>query len=84
VTFSLQIKASAAKELKRINKPERLRIVDAIDRLPANPYIGKSLKGELSGLRRIRAGDYRVIYEIHEQQVVILIVRVAHRKDAYR
>jgi len=84
VTFSLQIKSSAARELKRINKPERLRIVSAIDNLPGNPYIGKSLKGELSGLRRIRIGDYRVIYEIHAQQVVILIIRVAHRKDAYR
>ncbi len=84
MTFSLQIKSSAAKELKLINKPERRRVVAAIDQLPANPYIGKSLKGELSGLRRIRAGDYRVIYEIYEQQVVILIVRVAHRKDAYR
>jgi len=84
VTFSLQIKSSAARELKRINKPERLRIASAIDKLPANPYIGKSLKGELSGLRRIRVGDYRVIYEIHEQRVVILIVRVAHRKAAYR
>lgn len=59
-------------------------MVAAIDQLPANPWIGKSLKGELSGLRRIRVGDYRVVYEIHEQQVVILVVRIAYRKDVYR
>jgi len=84
VNFSLKIKSSAFKELKRINKPGRIRIIAAIDQLTANPWIGKSLKGELSGLRRIRVGDYRVVYEIHEQQVVILVVRIAHRKDVYR
>jgi len=84
VNFSLKIKSSALKELKRINKPERTRIIHAIDQLPASPWLGKVLKGELSGLRRIRVGDYRVIYEIHEQQVLILVVRIAHRKDVYR
>jgi len=84
VTFSLQIKSSALNELRRINKPERIRIISAIEQLPANPWIGKSLKGELSGLRRIRVRDYRVIYEVHEQQVVILVVRIAHRKGVCR
>jgi len=84
VNFSLKIKSSALKELKRINKPERTRIIHAIDQLPASPWLGKVLKGELSGLRRIRVGDYRVIYEIHEQQVLILVVRIAHRKGVYR
>ncbi|TVR94748.1 MAG: type II toxin-antitoxin system RelE/ParE family toxin [Spirochaetaceae bacterium] len=34
--------------------------------------------------RRIRVGDYRVIYEVHDQEVAVLVVRVAHRRDAYR
>jgi len=80
----VKIKSSAFKELKRINKPDRIRIIAAIDQLPANPWLGKSLKGELSGLRRIRVGDYRVVYEIYEQQVMILVVRIAHCKDVYR
>jgi mRNA interferase RelE/StbE len=84
VTFSLQIKSSAFKELKRINKPQRIRIIAAIEQLPTNPWTGKSLKGELSGLRRIRVGDYRVVYEIHKQQLVILVIRIAHRQDVYR
>ncbi|MDX8392504.1 MAG: type II toxin-antitoxin system RelE/ParE family toxin [Mariprofundaceae bacterium] len=84
MNFSLKIKSSALKELKRINKPERKRIIHAIEQLPASPWLGKSLKGELSGLRRIRIGDYRVVYEIHDQQVLVLVVRIAHRKDVYR
>jgi mRNA interferase RelE/StbE len=84
VHYSLQIKRSAQKELERLPKPERQRLVEAIDRLSEYPHLGKALKGELTGLRRIRVGTYRVIYEINEGKVLILILRVAHRKQAYR
>lgn len=84
MNYSLQIKESAFKELQRIDKPQRLRIIAAIEALPENPLAGKSLKGDLSGLRRIRVGDFRVVYEVIEQQILILIVRVAHRKSVYR
>jgi mRNA interferase RelE/StbE len=84
VPYSLQIKQSAYKELQRLDKQERIHIVSAIDKLTENPHIGKVLKGELSGLRRIRSGNYRVIYEINEGKVLVLILRVAHRKKVYR
>jgi mRNA interferase RelE/StbE len=42
------------------------------------------LKGELSGLRRIWIGDLRVVYEINAGEVLVLVLRVAQRKDAYR
>jgi mRNA interferase RelE/StbE len=84
VSYSLRIKRSALKEIQALPNPERLRIVEAIDRLPENPHVGKLLKGDLSGLRRIRTGDYRIVYEIDEGQVVVLVLRVAHRKNVYR
>ena len=84
MNYSLQIKESAFKELQRIDKPQRLRIIEAIEALPGHPLAGKSLKGDFSGLRRIRVGYYRVVYELIEQQVLILIIRVAHRKSVYR
>ena len=84
MAYSLKIKRSALKEIQVLPKPERLRIVEAIDRLPENPHVGKLLKGDLSGLRRIRTGDYRIVYEIDEGQVVVLVLRVAHRKNVYR
>ena len=82
--YSLKIKQSAYKEIQQLDKKERIRIVSAIDKLTDNPHIGKVLKGELSGLRRIRSGNYRVIYEINEGEVLILVLRIAHRKQAYR
>jgi mRNA interferase RelE/StbE len=84
VSYSLQIKTSAARDLKRIPKADRLRLIQAIDRLREAPLAGSSLKGEFGGLRRLRVGHYRVIYEVFERRLVILVVRVAHRREAYR
>jgi mRNA interferase RelE/StbE len=84
VPYSLKIKQSALKELQKINKQERTRVIAAIEQLAVNPHIGKLLKGEFSGLRRIRSGNYRVIYEINEGEVLILVLRIAHRKQVFR
>ena len=84
MTFSLQIKTSAARELARIDKPQRMRLIEAIDRLTENPYRGQKLKGELTGLRRIRVGDCRVIYEIDAGKLIVLVIRVGHRREIYR
>ena len=67
MSFSIRIKESAAKELRRVAKPDRARIVAAIDRLAETPHLGTSLKGDLRGLRRIRVGDYRILYEVSGQ-----------------
>ena len=84
MSFSIRIKESAARELRRVAKPDRTRIVAAIDRLTETPHLGAALKGDLRGLRRLRVGDYRIVYEIRDEELVVLVVRVAHRRDAYR
>ncbi len=84
MSFSIRIKESAARELRRLAKPDRTRIVAAIDRLAEIPHLGTPLKGDLWGLRRLRIGDYRVVYEVRVDELIVLVVRVAHRRDAYR
>lgn len=81
--YSLKIKASAAKALRRIDKPERLRLISAIDRLANEPTAGGVLKGEFSGLRRLRVADYRIIYEVIHNELTVLVVRVGHRREVY-
>ncbi len=61
-----------------------LHTCDAIDNLLIQPYKGTQLKGDLTGLRRIRIGQYRIIYEIQKKKLVILVVRIGHRKEIYR
>ena len=82
--YSVRIKRSAAKDLKRIPVADRHKVVAAIDGLARRPLLGKVLKGALRGLRRLRVGRYRVIYEVQDGALVVLVVRVAGRGEANR
>ena len=82
--YSTKIKSSAAKALGKIEASERARLIEAIDRLAHEPSAGAALKGEFGGLRRLRVGRYRIIYEAIHQELVILVVRIGHRRDIYR
>ena len=62
----------------------RERVVEAIGTLAERPDQGKLLKGDFGGLRRLRQGSYRIIYEVQPSEQRVLVVRVAPRKDAYR
>ena len=82
--YSVRIKDSAAKELARLPRDVRERLVDAIDGLAEEPLAGNALKGGMRGLRRLRVGDYRIVYELLDGELAVLVVRVAHRREAYR
>lgn len=84
MNYSRSIKQSAAKSFETVPKPDRLRIIDVIDALRTNPAAGSLLKGELSGLRRVRVGSYRAVYEVVEDRLTILLVRIGHRRDVFR
>jgi mRNA interferase RelE/StbE len=81
---SLRIKRTAAKALAAIPKPERERLIAAIDRLCHTPAAGSALKGEYEGLRRLRVGRYRVVYEWQRRELVVLVIRIGHRREVYR
>ena len=68
---SLRIKRSAAKALAALPKADRLRLVAAIDKLCEVPAAGSALKGEFEGLRRLRVGSYRIVYEWQQQELEI-------------
>ena len=84
VIYSIRIKASAAKALCRLPSADRLRVIEAVDRLAKEPGAGGTLKGEFSGLRRLRVGQYRIVYEIMDDELVVLVVRIGHRREIYR
>lgn len=81
--YNITFKKSVAKELKRIGKKNAKRILDKIDsELARNPERFPALTGPFAGMRKFRVGDYRVIFVIIDQDVLIL--RVQDRKDVYR
>ena len=84
MNYSIQIKGSAARELGRIPQQSRRLLIDAIDSLRQQPMRGSSLRGNLRGLRRLRVGNYRIVYELRQDELTVLVVRVGHRSSAYR
>lgn len=84
MSYSVRIKQSATKELARIPHRDRIRIVRAIDRLGEHPLTGRILRGEYQGLRRVRVGNYRIVYEVIQSALIVLVVRVGHRREVYR
>ena len=84
MSYSIRIRGSARRELAQLPRDTRERIIDAIDALREQPLSGSPLKGGLRGLRRQRVGDCRILYELLDDELVILVVRVAHRRKSYR
>lgn len=83
--YKIEISTSAEKALKKIPNKDITKIVDAIQILAINPYpdICRKLSGEENTFR-IRQGNYRIIYEVLGKKLLILILKIGHRKDIYR
>jgi mRNA interferase RelE/StbE len=84
-SYRVKFSKAADKELDALPKKLADRILEAIRELAVEPrpHGSKKLAGT-TNTYRIRVGDYRVIYEVHDKEVVVLVVRISHRKDAYR
>ena len=83
--YSISYKPSAAKALRKLHPTEQKRIVRAIEALAMTPRPPGTIQlaggnGEL----RIRVGDYRVIYDIEDDVLVVLVLRIGHRGDVYK
>lgn len=83
--FTIVIKPAAENQMDRLPGNIRARVLAALENLREDPRPPKAVK--VSGQEntwRIRVGDYRVVYEVHGDVLMILVVGVAHRKDVYR
>jgi mRNA interferase RelE/StbE len=85
-SYKILIKKSAAKELEAIaGKKDRERITQRILALADNPRpVGVEELSGTSEKYRIRQGDFRILSEVQDEGLVVYVVRVAHRKEAYR
>jgi mRNA interferase RelE/StbE len=84
VPHSIEFKPSALKGLKALSYDLRLKISKAVNVLATNPRPSGCKKLEGQNAYRIRVGDYRVVYEIHDDVLIVLVVRVAHRREVYK
>jgi mRNA interferase RelE/StbE len=83
LVFNIKYKKSIERDLSRLDKKEARRILDKIEKdLSGRAESYPVLKGEFAGLRKMRVGDYRVIFTIIDND--ILILRIGHRREIYK
>jgi len=81
--YKVIVPNSVKKALISIPLPWRMRIMEAIELLPENPFMGEKLWGKLEGKRKIRIHPYRIIYEIDKNNRIIIILETGHRQGIY-
>ena len=82
--YKLRIKPSAVKELESVPKKDQSKIVSKIRSLVDDPRPPGSQKLSGDEKYRIRQGVYRILYLIEDEELIIIVVKIAHRKDVYR
>jgi mRNA interferase RelE/StbE len=85
MTNRIELRPAAVRDLAGVEKPWRLKIARKIDSLTLNPrpFGVEKLAGQ-DNRYRVRCGNYRIIYEIYDQSLLVLVVRLGHRREVYR
>ena len=83
--YSVELKKSAAKTLKKLPRPAQKRIIAKLSEFETSlpPIEETKMKGD-NPFHRFRVGDYRIIYEIRNEILIVLVFIIGHRKDIYR
>ena len=84
MSYTVQFRPRAAKQLKALPKGVRKTIAQVIDALAENPRPSGAVQLKGTDFMRVRVRDYRVIYELRDDVLVVLVVRIGHRRDIYR
>ena len=88
MAWTVSISNIAERQLRKLDRPIQKRILDWLsDRIEGckNPrHFGVPLKGDHAGLWRYRVGDYRILCEIQDQKVVVLVLTIGHRRQDYK
>ena len=84
MSYTVRIAPAAVRQLRKLDSAGRRRVQAAIDLLAGDPRppAARQLVGG-AGEWRVRTGDFRIIYEIHDAELVVLVVKVGHRRDVY-
>jgi mRNA interferase RelE/StbE len=80
-SYKIFLRSSVDKDLRRITKAEQIKILKRIDALAINPRPPGYEKLTDQNKYRIRQGDYRIIYTIHDNELIVWVIKAGHRKD---
>lgn len=83
MSYKILLSQKANDFLEKLNKKDRERMKKKLEDLKDNPELGKPLTGKLTGLWSLRTGDYRAVYQIRHNELLILVLKIKHRKNVY-
>jgi len=83
--YKLEISATAEKQLKKLDRGDQIRLLRTIQRLAEEPRPKgcRKLRGYVD-VYRLRVGTYRILYRVENHRLVVLVLKIGHRKDIYR
>ena len=82
--YQIVVSKKAQKDLNKIDNRYHSRILIVLSSLANNPFVGKKLKGERGDEWSYRVWPYRIIYQIKNKELVVLIIRIGHRQGVYK
>jgi mRNA interferase RelE/StbE len=85
MAYRIEFTAAAKRQFDKLPADIQRRLAEAVDRIGENPrHTGTvKLSGD-EGLYRARAGDYRIVYRIEDNRLLVLVVKIGHRREVYR
>lgn len=84
MAYTVEVEISAAKELAKIQNPNRARIIAKMEGLAIEPRPDGVVKLTGLGAYRLRVGDYRIVYTIEDSIQIVSIIRISHRSNVYQ
>lgn len=82
--YKVKFTKEASQNIRRLDKRYQKAVSKAIDKLSENPQLGAPLVGKLKGLWKLRFSRYRIIYQIIENKLIVVVFEITHRRDVYR
>lgn len=83
MAYDVYLTSEAEKFLKKCDNTMRNRIIGVLSKLSVDPKAGKSLTAALTGLWSLWIGNYRAVYEIRNEELLVLVIKTGHRRNAY-
>ena len=84
MNFNVKLTSTAQKELRRLPSKIRQQVANALDAIEKDPRTGSPLHWQLKGYWSYHTGNYRIVYEIDDDNKIVIVEHIKHRKDVYR
>jgi mRNA interferase RelE/StbE len=86
MAYIVEFAPAARRQLRKLDRPVQVRVLRRVEKLEnqPRPQTAETLKGNTETVYRVREGDYRIIYTIEDDRLIVLVVRIGHRSEVYR